>query len=89
MHNYSHFVKLVKSTFQSNFTDLCNQVPVGAASPLLPTVAPYLDCDFQTNRLILHAEEILYDDVYTALSNVNSVKIYLNERLYDLFDEIA
>jgi hypothetical protein len=33
----------------------------------------------------LHAEHNVYDEVYTALSNVNSVRIYLNERLYDLF----
>ena len=75
----------MNSAFQSPFTELCNQVPVGDASPLFPTVAPYLDFDFQTNRVILHAEQIFYDDVYTALSNVNSVKIYLYERLYDLF----
>ena len=27
----------------------------------------------------------VYDEVYTPLSTVNSVKIYFNERLYDLF----
>ncbi|MFM7989813.1 MAG: hypothetical protein ACKPKO_61915 [Candidatus Fonsibacter sp.] len=39
----------------------------------------------QTNRVILHAEQNFYDEVYTQLSNKNSVNIYLNERLYDLF----
>ena len=73
------------SALQSAFTDLCTQVPPGDASPLFPTVAPYLDFDVQTNRIILHAEQNFYDEVYTALSNVNSVKIYFNERLYDLF----
>ena len=60
-------------------------MPVGDASPLFATVAPYIDFDVQTNRVIVHAEQTFYDEVYTELSSVNSVKIYFNERLYDLF----
>ena len=33
----------------------------------------------------MNAEQIVYDEVYTTLSTENLVKIYFNERLYDLF----
>jgi hypothetical protein len=58
---------------------------MGDANPLFATVAPYIDFDVQTNRVIVHAEQTFYDEVYTELSSVNSGKIYFNERLYDLF----
>ncbi len=76
---------MVNSTFQEAFADLCAQVPVGDASPLFATVAPYIDFDVQTNRVIVHAEQNFYDEVYAKLSNLNYIKIYFNERLYDLF----
>ena len=76
---------MVNVALQATFTDLCAHVPAGDASPLLATVAPFLDFDVQTNRIILHAEQNFYDEVYTALPSVKSVKMYLNERLYDLF----
>ena len=60
-------------------------MPVGDASPLFPTVAPYLDFDAQTNLVILHAEQNLTMMYILLLSNVNSVKIYFNEKLDDLF----
>ena len=75
----------MNSAFQAVYADLANQAPPGDASPLFATVAPYLDFDFQTNRVILNAEQNFYDEMYTTLSTVNSVKIYFNERLYDLF----
>jgi hypothetical protein len=85
VYNYTHFVRLVNTALQEAFADLYTQVPVGDASPLFATVAPYIDFDVQTNRVIVHAEQTFYDEVYTELSSVNSVKIYFNERLYDLF----
>jgi len=85
VYNYTHFVRLANSALQEAFADLYTQVPVGDASPLFATVAPYIDFDVQTNRVIVHAEQTFYDEVYTELSSVNSVKIYFNGRLYDLF----
>jgi hypothetical protein len=74
VYNYTHFVRLVNSAL---LADWYTQVPVGDASPLFATVAPYIDVDVQTNRVIVHAEQTFYDEVYTELSSVNSVKIYL------------
>jgi hypothetical protein len=55
------------------------------ASPLNATVAPCLDFDVQTNRVVFHAEDFFYDEVYTRLSSVKRVSVYFNTRLYDLF----
>jgi hypothetical protein len=68
-------VRLVNTALQEAFADLYTQVPVGDASPLFATVAPYIDFDVQTNRVIVHAEQTFYDEVYTEMSSVNSVKI--------------
>ena len=81
VYNYTYFVRLVNSALQEAFADLYNQVPVGDASPLFATVAPYIDFCVQPNRVIMHAEQTFYDEVYTELSNVNSVSICVNERL--------
>ena len=58
VYNYSHFVGLVNSAFQAAYADLANQAPPGDSRPLFATVAPYLDFDFQSNRIILNAEQI-------------------------------
>ena len=81
VYNYSHVVGLVKSASQAAYADLANQAPAGDASPLFATVAPYLDLDFQSKLVILNAEQNLYDEVYTSLSTVNSVKVYVSKRL--------
>ena len=76
MYDDTHCVRLAKSALQEACADLYTQVPVGDASPLFATVAPYIDADVQTNRVIMHAEHNLYDAVYTELSHANSVTIY-------------
>ena len=54
-------------------------------SVLDATVAPYLDFDPLTNRVILHADQVFYDESWAGLSAVNVIGTYFNERLYDLF----
>ena len=49
VYNYTHFVRLINTAFQTAFTDLCTKVPVGDTSPLFATVAPFIDFDAQTN----------------------------------------
>ena len=44
-----------------------------------------MDFDVQTNRIVFHAEQFFYNEVYTRLSNVKRVSVYFNTRLYDLF----
>ena len=63
VYNYTNFVRLVNVALQSAFTDLCTQVPTGAPSPLFSSVAPYLDFDIQTFRIILHADQNVYNEV--------------------------
>jgi hypothetical protein len=57
---------------------------LGCVSPIDATVAPYLDFDPITNRVALHADRTFYDETWAALSGVQTIKIYFNERLYDL-----
>ena len=46
---------------------------------------PFLDFDPITNRVILHADILWFDEVIPRRRNVNPIEIYFNERLYDLF----
>ena len=46
---------------------------------------PFLDFDPITNRVILHADILWFDDVIPRRRNVAPIGIYFNERLYDLF----
>jgi hypothetical protein len=48
-------------------------------------VAPYLDFDPTTNRVILHAHNCFFDEVASTLQGYHYIQIYFNERLYDLF----
>ena len=47
--------------------------------------APYLDFDPTTNRVILHAHHVFFDEVATTLQGIHYSQIYFNERLHDLF----
>ena len=71
----------MNAKFQETVADFANQAPAGDASPVFATVAPYLDLDFQSKLVILNAEQNLYGEVYTSLSTVNSVKVYVSKRL--------
>ncbi|MFM7988527.1 MAG: hypothetical protein ACKPKO_55360 [Candidatus Fonsibacter sp.] len=48
-------------------------------------VAPYLDFDQTTNRVILHAQQLLFDEVGATVKGWYCINIYFNERLYNLF----
>ena len=52
---------------------------------VVPTVAPYLDFDIITNRVILHAEQVPYDETFLSLGGNLAINILFNERLFDLF----
>jgi hypothetical protein len=85
VYNYTHFVQLLNATLELAFAELSDKMPgTSDASPLNATVAPCLDFDVQTNRVVFHAEQFFYDEAYTRLSSVNRVSIYFNTRLYDL-----
>ena len=57
---------------------------LAGVSHLDATSAPYLDFDPLTDRVIWHADQTLYDDTWAALSNMHRIRIFVNERLYDL-----
>jgi hypothetical protein len=85
IYNYRHFVDMINTALSTSFENLRDALPkIGGASPIDATVAPYLDFDPLTNRVILHADQTFYDDTWAALSGVQAIKIYFNERLYDL-----
>ncbi|MFM7981592.1 MAG: phage minor capsid protein, partial [Candidatus Fonsibacter sp.] len=46
---------------------------------------PYLDFVITTNRVILHAEQIRYDETFLATVEGPAINIFFNERLFDLF----
>ena len=76
---------MINTALSTSFENLRDALPnVGGVSPLDATVAPYLDFGPITNRVILHADQTFYDETWGALSGIETIKIYFNERLYDL-----
>ena len=87
VHNYGHFITMVNTALLGCMNDLRFATGGGsAAGSLLDGVQPpFLDFDPITNRVILHADILWFDEVIPIQSNVNPIEIYFNERLYDLF----
>jgi len=83
VHNYGHFINLVNIALADCLTDLKNQPGTGGS--LANVQPPFLDFDPITNRVILHADILWYDQVIPRRRNVSPILIYFNERLYDLF----
>ena len=85
IYNYRHFTDMINTALSTSFANLRDALPnIGDVSPLDATVAPYLDFDPITNRVVLHADQTFYDETWGALSGVEKIKITFNERLYDL-----
>jgi hypothetical protein len=84
--NYSHFVEMVNAALKTAFNDLRTLV-TPAVFDVIPTVAPYLDFDITTNRVILRAEQKRYDETFITFigGGVPAINIFFNERLFDLF----
>ena len=87
VHNYTHFVNLVNKALIIALNNLKSLLPTDALgrTALYATVAPYLDFDPTTNRVILHAHQFFFDEVAAETAGIKIVEIYFNERLYDLF----
>ena len=86
IYNYKHFIDLINKALKEAFRRLTASMPTTTGISVLDaTVAPYLDFDPLTNRVILHADQVFYDESWAGLSAVNVIGIYFNERLYDLF----
>ena len=76
---------MVNEAFSQAFGILKSSLPLLlGTSPLDITVAPFLDFDPTTNRVILYADQVYYDETWAESSHIDGIEIYLNERLYDL-----
>ncbi|MFM7985138.1 MAG: phage minor capsid protein, partial [Candidatus Fonsibacter sp.] len=87
VHNYTHFINLINKALDSALSNLISYMPQNdqGATILDYAVAPYLDFDPTTNRVILHAQQFYFDEMGPVVRGGYIIKIYCNERLYDLF----
>ncbi|MFM7987992.1 MAG: phage minor capsid protein, partial [Candidatus Fonsibacter sp.] len=85
VYNYSHFIEMVNAALRTAFNALRALVGPVAFDVPKPTQPPYLDFDIITNRVILHAEQIRYDETFLTLIVGPANNIFFNQRLFDLF----
>ena len=85
VYNYSHFVEMVNEALRDAFLDLRTAVTPVVFDLPKPTLPPYLEFDHVTNRVILHAEQIRYDETFLTKTGGMAINIFFNERLFDLF----
>ena len=85
VYNYSHFIEMVNATLKSALLDLRVAVTPVVFDQPKPTLPPYLEFDHITNRVILHAEQIRYDETFLEITLGLAINIFFNERLFDLF----
>ena len=78
------FINMVNTALQTTYYTLRAFNPGVFENPSV-CVAPYLDFDSITNRVILHAEQTRYDETYTSIANNALNNIYVYKRLFDLF----
>ena len=69
---------MVNTALANSMSDLKNQPGAGILAGVQP---PFLDFDPITNRVILHADILWFDEVIPRRRNVAPIKIYINERL--------
>ena len=74
VHNYGHFINMVNTALANSMSDLKNQPGVGGA--LANVQPPFLDFDPITNRVILHADIVWFDEVIPRRRNVAPIKIF-------------
>ena len=85
VYNYSHFVEMVNAALRTAYLALRVAVTPAVFDQPKPTLPPYLEFDHITNRVILHAEQIRYDETFLTKTGGLAINIFFNERLFDLF----
>lgn len=98
VYNYQHFINLVNKAFASAFNQCRDAIYAYMGGPkdwwggLFKAVVPYLVFDVDTNRVTLHADEKLFDMTESHLfgsvaegTSIDPMKIFMNDRLYELF----
>ena len=84
-YHYSHIVEMVNAALRTAFIALRLAVTLAVFDLPKPTLPPYLEFDHITNRVILHAEQIRYDETFLTRTGDPAINIFFNERLFDLF----
>jgi hypothetical protein len=85
VYNYSHFVEMVNRALKTAWLALRTAVTPVVFDQPKATLPPYLEFDHVTNRVILHAEQIRYDETFLTKTGGMAINIFFNERLFDLF----
>ncbi|MFM7978801.1 MAG: phage minor capsid protein, partial [Candidatus Fonsibacter sp.] len=87
VHNYIHFINIINKALGVSLNSLRRYMPQNdqGATLIDASVAPYLDFDPTTSRVILHAHQFFFDEVGATANHLYIVQIYFNERLYELF----
>ncbi|MFM7983590.1 MAG: phage minor capsid protein, partial [Candidatus Fonsibacter sp.] len=85
VYNYSYFIEIVNRALRIALFDLRDLYGPEQFDVPKPTQPPYLDFDIITNRVILHAEQIRYDETFLTLTGGPAINIFFNQRLFDLF----
>ncbi|MFM7977919.1 MAG: phage minor capsid protein, partial [Candidatus Fonsibacter sp.] len=69
VHNYIHCINLINKAFDSAFNNLRSYMPQNEKGGTIIdyAVAPYLDFDPTTNRVILHAQQFYFDEMGPAV----------------------
>jgi hypothetical protein len=76
---------MVNAALRTAFIALRLAVTLAVFDLPKPTLPPYLEFDHITNRVILHAEQIRYDETFLEKTLGLAINIFFNERLFDLF----
>ncbi|MFM7983991.1 MAG: hypothetical protein ACKPKO_32170 [Candidatus Fonsibacter sp.] len=78
VHNYIHFINIVNKAFDSALNILISYMPQNdqGATLIDAAVAPYLDVDQTTNRVILHAHQFFFDEVGATVNKLYNVQYY-------------
>jgi hypothetical protein len=85
VYNYSYFVEMVNAALRTAFLALRVAVTPDVFDQPKVTLPPYLEFDHTTNRVILHAEQIRYDETFLDITLGLAINIFFYERLFDLF----
>ena len=86
VYNYQHFVNLVNTALKTGWSSLQSALGPVWNVAFGNAVAPFLDFDASTNRVILTTDERLGKSVSgPGFETTMFVELHFNERLYELF----
>ncbi|MFM7984176.1 MAG: hypothetical protein ACKPKO_33120, partial [Candidatus Fonsibacter sp.] len=75
VYKYSNLIEMVNATLRTAFLALRTAVTPVVFDEPKPTLPPYLDFDHITNHVILHAEQIRYDETFLTITGGPAINI--------------